>query len=489
MGKGRMSGVRSPRWLKILQSMSPVGQLGFARDKRQGPIARAGRGSGKSFTMATKYDSVSDAHPNYSSVFIAFSSERARDIMLPAIWKLNETYGCGIVERRGDRSVVWPNGYRLLFRGCGDRTECDKRRGTPWVMAGWDEPASIAPGLLEYDIHECVEPRLADFNGQWFVGGTPGPIEIGYWHKLSSGAAGYPVHEWDARTNPYINAMQFMLDTLQRMQGVPPRDTWPAHCSTLMDLINDPKCWHLLPAKFVREYLGRWVKDLRALIYKLTAKNNYRTLPLAPNRWTIGCDLGSYNEDDSELRHLDKAAISVCASHSSMPTIWTPTSRKLLSVDIDILHHELRLELDKHPDAVVHVDTASAGKLVELTFRKWGIPIQAAMKGPKLRRIQLVQSAVDNGNLQLLEGGCLDLRDESVTLVWNDKRDNHSEICADDTWDSELMAAVPHFGDHEPPPPAAPEQGSPEWHQAQELAEFEQALEDAHAEAVGRVRG
>jgi hypothetical protein len=469
--------------------MSPVGQLGFARDTRQGPIALAGRGSGKSFTMATKYDSVNDAHPNCSSVFVAVSSERARDIMLPAIWKLNETYGCGITERRGERSVVWPNEYRLLFRGCGDRGECDKRRGTPWVMAGWDEPASISPGLLEYDIHECVEPRLADYNGQWFVGGTPGPIEVGYWHKLSSGAAGYPVHTWDARTNPYMDAMRFMYETLQRMQGVPPRDQWPAHCNTLMDLINDPKCWHLLPAKFVREYLGRWVKDLRALIYRLTAKNNYRTLPIEPNYKTIGCDLGSYNEDDSELRHLDKAAISVCLSHSSMPTIWTPESRKLREVDLDILHHELRGTLDRHPGAVVHVDTASAGKLVELTFAKWGIPIVGAEKGRKLRRIQLGQAAVDNGNLQLKEGECNDLREESTTLVWNDARDNHSEICADDAWDSELMAAVPHFGDHQPPPPKEPEPGTPEYVQQQELAEFEEALEQAHDEAVGRVWG
>jgi hypothetical protein len=490
MGKGRLQGAKPAHWVKMLQAMPPVGARAFFQDTSQGPIALAGRGAGKSTAMACKFDSIADTHPNASSVFVAFSAERARDILLPAIWMLNDRYQRRIVERRGDKSVVWPNGYRLLFRGCGERGECDKRRGTPWAMAGWDEAASLGPGLLDYDIHECVEPRLVDYKGQWFVGGTPGAVEVGYWHKLSSGKTSSKVHEWDARTNPYLDAISFMYQTLQRMSGVPPRDKWPEGVTSLMDIINEPKHWHLLPARFVREYLGKWVKDLTAMIYRLGKRNNYTTQPLTPTRTTIGCDLGSYNEDDEKLEKLDKAALTVAQSHATLPTIWIPTSRTLREVDLDILHVELRKLLDRFPDAVVHVDSASAGKLVELTFRKWGIPIVAAVKGPKKRRIQLVQSQVDNGNLQLHETECTDLRTESVTLTWNEARDNHNELCQDDCWDSALMAIVPHLAtpqddDEKPAPPV----GSPEWEQQQELDEFEQALEDAHNEAAARVWG
>jgi hypothetical protein len=489
MGKGRLKGVKPPHWAAMLASIPPIGARAFFEDQRQGPQALAGRGAAKSSTMARKFDAVADAHPKASSVFIALSAERARDILLPAIWQLNEQHQRGIVERRGDKSVVWPNEFRLLFRGCGEKGECDKRRGTPWVSAGWDEAASLPPGLLEYDIHECVEPRLVDYNGQWFVGGTPGAVEIGYWHKLSSGKAGYPVHEWDARTNPYLDAISFMYQTLQRMQGVPPREKWPEGVTSLMDIINEPKHWHLLPARFVREYLGKWVRDLTAMIYRLTARNSYRTMPVAATRTTIGCDLGSYNEDDPNLQKLDKAAITVAQSNSTLPTLWLPLSKTLREVDLDILHQELRTALERFPDAVVHVDTASAGKLVEVTFRKWGIPIVGAVKGPKKRRIQLVQSQVDNGNLQLHETECTDLRTESITLTWNEKRDNHNELCQDDCWDSALMAAVPHLAAPEDSEPLPPAKGSPEWEQAQEMAEFEQALQDAHDEAVARVWG
>lgn len=480
-----MASVDSPKWAEIVASMSPVGQRPFVLDQRQGAIALAGRGAGKSYGMAAKFHRPSAAHPGCSSVFVSLSGARAREILSPGIWKLNDKFGLGITERAKDNSFVWPNGYRVLLRGCSDSVEAAKRRGTPWVLAGWDEVASINNQLLQVDIHECVEPRLSDYDGKWFAGGTPGPIEIGYWHQLSTGLAGYPVHEWDARTNPHINATKFMLDTLQRMRAVPKRESWPAGCNSLMDIISNPKHWHLLPATFVREYLGKWVQDLTALIYRLTSRNNYQTLPITPNFTTIGCDLGSYNEEDPNLKKLDKAAITVAQSHSSLPNIWVPESRKLKEVDLDILHHELRETLVRYPDGVVHVDSSSAGKLVEITFKKWGIPIVAAAKGPKLRRIQLVQASIANGNFQLYQGGCMDLRSEAQRLVFNDARTDHSEVCEDDGWDSSLMAAVPHFGDHVPAAPEAPKPGSPEWQALQEQQEFERALEEAQAGMQG----
>lgn len=482
-----MGAVDVPGWADVVASMSPVGQRPFVLDRRKGAIALKGRGAGGSFADAAKFHRPSAAHPGCSSVFVTISAERSKDILLPAIWKLNELHKCGIAYREKDRACVWPNEYRVLLRGCGDRLECDKRRGTPWVEAIWDECASIKSELLEYDIHECVEPRLADYNGSWSASGTPGPIEVGYWHKLSSGIAGYPVHEWDASTNPHIpNLLAYWLGTLERMQAVPARETWPPGVRSVMDIIANPKHWHLLPARFVREYLGKWVQDLTALIYKLTSRNNYQSLPIDPNYVTIGCDLGAYNEEDEKLKKLDKAAITVACSHSSLPNIWLPSSRKLKEVDLDILHDELVATRKDWPDAVVHIDSSSAGKLVELTFKKWGIPIQAAVKGPKLRRIQLVQSSIRNGNFQLQQDQCMELRGEAIRLVFNEERTDHSPVCEDDGWDSALMAAVPHFGDHEPPPPKEPERGTPEWQAKQEILEFEKALEEAQAQAAKR---
>lgn len=450
-------------------------QRAFVEDMRQGVRVRAGRGGGKSYGMMAKFHRPSAAHPGCSSVFVTISAERSRDILLPAMWKMNDRFQLGITERRKDNALVWPNGYRVMMRGCKDRTECNKRRGTPWVVAGWDECDSINPKLLEYDLHDCVEPRLMDYKGQWFVGGTPGTIPQGYWFKLSSGNADVPLHTWDARHNPHIEALQFFIRTLQRMQGVPERKSWPEGITSLAGIIQDPKHWHLLPARFVREYLGAWVIDLTALIYKITPANTYATLPIEPDTWTIGIDLGANGPENEDLDH---AAYAVCASHSSLPFIWVAEAKRMPDITLETLAARISQLLEKYPQANVHIDSASAGKIIEKTYQRMGLPIQHALKGPKLRRIQLMQGKVQNRNLQLHITETMDLRSEAVSLVWDDTRTTHSPKCADDCWDACMYAALPHFGDYEPEE-NAPAVGGKEWQRQQEMEEYEAALQEA----------
>lgn len=477
MGAGRLGGVSSPGWEKILASMSPGGQRGFAADDRKGVIALAGRGAGKSFATAAKFHRPSSAHPNCTSIFITMSSERARDILMPAIWQLNRDFNTQIEYRAGDNCCIWPNGYKLMFRGLKDVNESNKRRGTPFVRAAWDECASINSRLLEHDIHEVIEPRLVDYDGRWWACGTPGPVQTGYWYSLSgSENPNFPIYRWTALENTHLpNVLQYYSDVLRRMGGVPDRRLWPPEASSILDLITNPACWKLLPTTFVREYLGQWVTDLRAIIYRLLPKNSFSEFPITPDYWTIGLDLGAHSEEEPDLDH---AALSVVASHSSLPCIWVREVTKLSDCTVDSLAAIVCQKLEKYPEASVHIDGTSAGKLIERTLQRMGIPIQCADKAKKLRRIQLVQSAIRNGNLQLHQRDCMDARTEAMALVWNEKRDDHSPRCDDDAWDAILYGVTPHMGDYRPEM-NEPKKGTKEWEQAQEAAEFEQALADA----------
>lgn len=483
-GMGRMGRVMTPGWQRLLDDMPRKAHAGFkgARDfaacTRQGAIALAGRGGGKSTATLGRFHAPSAAHANQSSVFVTMSSQRSREILSPAVWKFNELYKLGIEDKVGDGAFMWPNGYRVLYRGCKDRNEVNKRRGTPWVRAHWDEAASINDTLFKEDIHDAVEPRLVDFNGLWSVSGTPGPLPKGYWYELSSGdTATYPLFKWDARHNQHMpNVMQYFAATLRRMGGIPDRKLWPRGCTSIMDLINDPRCWKLLPNTFVREYLGQWVLDLRALIYKLTPKNTFTEFPIIPDRWTIGIDLGSHSEERPDLDH---AAVCVCASHSSLPFVWVVMVEKLSDVTVDSLGQRVLQLIKEFPEAEAHIDAASAGKLIENSFKKMGIPIMAAEKAHKLRRIQRAQGAIRAGNLQLHATRCMDARIEATSLLWNDKRDDHSERCDDDAWDCILYGAIPHLDGFEPVESSGPAKGTPEHDRLKELEEFEQALQDA----------
>jgi hypothetical protein len=479
-GRGRMGAVATPGWdlmcaaMPFLAHPGYKGARAFAKCRRQGAIARAGRGGGKSTAMLGRFHSVSAAHPNSSSVFVAMSSERARDILAPAVMMFNEKWNTGITERRYDGAFLWPNGFRVLYRGLKDKNDANKRRGVPWVSAGWDECDSLNQELFQYDIHDCVEPRLIDFNGLWFAGGTPGPIPKGYWYDLSSGDEHtYPLFCWDARHNQHMpNVLKFFSETLMRMKAVPARHRWPSHAESILDLINDPSCWKLLPNTFVREYLGQWVLDLNALVYKITARNSFREFPITPSYVTIGVDLGAHSIERPDLDH---AAVAVACSHISLPNVWVREVHKLSDCTVDSIAAFVLQLLKRYPTAAVHMDSASAGKLIEITFNKMGIPIQAAQKAWKLRRIQLVQSRIRSGDFQLHVTDCMDARKEAVSLVWNEKRDGHSERCDDDAWDAILYAAGPHFGNEQPVSP--PVEVSP--NAAAEQAEFEEILREA----------
>jgi hypothetical protein len=185
--------------------------------------------------------------------------------------------------------------------------------------------------------------------------------------------------------------------------------------------------------------------------------------------------LGANGPEDEDLDH---AAITVACSHSTLPFIWIPEARRLPDITVDSLAKELVRLCTRYPKATVFLDSASAGKIIEKSYRKWGVPVVGADKGPKLRRIQLAQGAVQNHTLLLHTAGTNDLRHEAVSLVWDETRTLHSPRCSDDVWDSLLYAITPHLGDHRPK--AEPlKEGTLQWMQARENVEYEEALREA----------
>jgi len=483
-----------PQWAAILASFHPNARA-YANDRRQGVAACCGRAWSKSYAAAAKFHRPSAAHPRMSSVFVTQSATRSRDILLPALTELSEKFKLGLRYKGGDDNCVfWPNGYRVLFRGCKDRNEANKRRGTPWVVALWDEADAIPGPLLEYDIHECVEPRLVDVNGIWGVSGTPGAVPDGYWYKLSSGLdPERPLYTGDARENTYIpNALKFWIGALKRMgaDSAHAKSKWPPGITSLEQILANPALWSLLPAKFVREYLGQWVADVEALIYQVTQANTYVGAIPNPDRVTIGLDLGGATKDKPTL---DRCAITVAQSCSNSPLVWVPESYSMSDATPQKLATTVMQMLQRYPDAVVYVDSASAGTIILNGFRAMGLPVMEAVKGPKLRRIQLVQGMLRNGDMQLSRmwnkerglAACQDLLEEATALVWADNRKDHHPRCKDDCWDSLLYAVIPHLGDYEAEY-EPPREGSAEAIKAEEEAEFEAALREAE-ETEGRL--
>jgi hypothetical protein len=492
-GGGRF--IDSPSWQKVIAGAHKT-QRAFVEHPGIA-IGEAGRGAGKSFGSAKRFHRPAANHPMGTSVFITQNVERSRDILLPALLHLDRQHGWGLREYRKANAIIWPNGYRVLFRGCKDRNECNKRRGTPWVVAGWDECDAIASNLLEYDIHECVEPRL-DFRLPWFATGTPGVLETGYWHFLCSGKnPNYKVFHWDARENPHIkDPVAYFLKALRRLLRIDPmedlytalvrelckRGEAPDGLEQATDFLLDAFN-HLLPAKFLREYLGLWAKDIAQLCYILSPRNNFAgPPPLVIEQTTIALDLGGASIDEPDLDHC---AWAVAQASRLTQKIYVREARKSSDMDPTRLGMQCLQLLERYaPDGgtvIVYVDSASAGKLIERHFRSMGIPVRAAIKGPKKQRILMVKGAIERGDVLFSYKETTDFRSEASVLVWNDKMTDHHEKCADDCSDALLYAVVPLLDEYEPEH-EAPEPGTAEYERMIEAEEFEERYRQACAE-------
>lgn len=453
-------------WLGLRKTLHTK-QLEFVEN---GDVGKAGRGAGKSTGGGAKFHRPWSANAFRSSVFVTASAERARDIMMPALDKISEVTGVRIREYGKARAAIWPNGYRLLFRGAKDVNECNKRRGTGWVRAGWDECDAIAPNLLQYDVEECVEPRLVDFAGEMFFMGTPGAVPVGYWHDISNGKnPSVRMVEWDARDNPHLkNVEQYFFKALRRMLGIDPRETildglvrtlCKGECPPTVKHARDffrPELQPLLPAAFRREYLGQWVDDKKALCYQLGPGNSYvGPIPFGSDPGcmvTIALDLGGASVENP---HLDHCAWAVCISHPMSPDIYVPMCAKASDMTPTRLGIEALKLIEKYripgqPDPLVLVDSAGAGKLVEMQFQKMGMAVRCHIKGPKKQRIQLVQHAIGAGEMKFAYSETADLRNEAAVLTWNDTHTDHHPRLPDDCWDSLLGAAIPHLTEFDP---------------------------------------
>lgn len=484
--------VDSLDWAPLVASLHPKQKEFVLRSD----VGLAGRGGGKSTGAAAKFHRPWAANAMRSSVFVTASAERARDILMPALMQVSAVTGVKIFEYAKARAAIWPNGYRLLFRGCKDANEANKRRGTGWVRAGWDECDSIAPRLFRYDVEECVEPRLVDFAGEMFFTGTPGAIPEGYWHEISSGEnKSLTVCRWDARDNPHLHdVLGYFQKALRRICGAAPSERTlhavlrhyggnrtPPELDNWIPLL-EPKHHEFLPPQFVREYLGLWIDDAQSLCYRLSQRNSYAgPIPGQVTEVAIGLDLGGQSQ---ETPHLDHCAWTVACVTDSSPVVWIPESHKVGDMTPQALGARALQLVEQYSyegvRPMVYIDSAGAGKLIERQFRMLGIPVVPQIKGPKLQRIQLVQHLVQTGGLRMSYDHTRDLREEASILAWNERHTDHHPRLPDDAWDSCLGAVVPLMQDHDLTEDREPTDA--ELAQREEDREFDEAIRESMAE-------
>ena len=294
--------------------------------------------------------------------------------------------------------ITTPWKSTIVLWGASDLQAVNLIRGFKLKLVLADEVATWGSqhtaGLLESFVYDVCEPALGDVNGRMMLLGTPSITRIGTWFEICEGfRPGWSVHKGDVRQNP-----KFPRDPMEFLEEVLDRNGWD---------------W--TTATFRREYLGEFVNDEEAQVYKYAPERNLAEMPedYDVDRWvhTLGVDFG--------LR--DECAWTVIASHPHEKDIWVIHSHKTADLLPDEASRVTEALVGKyHPDVLVGDSGGMGVSYVEHWNRRFdaGLQMVAALKKDKRGMIDLMNGELMSGRMRLVMGKTVPLQEEFATLPW-----------------------------------------------------------------------
>lgn len=435
-------------------------QQAFLDDPSPMRVVLCTRRSGKTYGGGLALFRAAFARPNVSCLYVALTRASAKRIAWKDVLKTidrEQRLGCRFNET--ELSVTLPNGSVIYLLGMdADEGEKEKALGQKFASVVIDEAASFS-----IDLHELVfgvlKPAVADYRGQIAMIGTPGNVKRGLFYELTEGQdpgdpgrwskLGWSGHRWSARDNPHM------------------RDKWAAEVADLR--ANNPRIAET--PLFRQHYLGQWVVDDDARVYRFdVARNGYRgELPAVTGRgrwhYIVGLDLG----------FADSTAWVVAAYHDNSRQLHIVEALKADGLDITDVAQRTRQLLARYDVDRIVVDGANKQAVEELR-RRHDLPMTAADKAGKADFVELMNGDLIMGNVRVNLDAAAVLAEEWGGLVWDQRvvgRRVEHPACPNHCADAALYAwrhCYAYLAEAAPQRPAA---GSPERIQ-QEEAELEQ---------------
>lgn len=417
-------------------------QLAFILDRSRYKVACCSRRAGKTTACAILLLQYALEKADSLCLYITLTRLSGKRIVWRRLLKLNQQYQLGGVPNRSELVIEFPNGSEIRVMGCKDESEADKIRGidpAPRLVV-LDESQAFKDYVQEL-VEDALEPMLLETKGTLVLIGTPGRVRSGYFYEACRSATPpllerlnvqppqndnaadedearavprqWSVHYWTIADNPFIDDVVDELVKLRRRKG------WTSDHPT-----------------YQREYLGRWVTEHDALVYKYDPeRNGYTVLPdVSGPEWrcVIVVDQGFVHFDSigrlwhrprhagiwlEEVHHEQKASAGdlVIAAKKA----WTPVKGRCVKM---------------------FWDEGGGGKKVAEDARKLGLPVEPAEKPAKIAGIELTNTALRTGCLQVpLDGQAAS---DAARVTWDPKARGVklSERYHTDVWD------IPNYG-------------------------------------------
>ncbi len=318
------------------------------------------------------------------------------------IWKdvlkdIDKRYKLGIKFNGSELTATTGNGSVIYVTGAdaGD-DEMEKLLGKKYRLVIIDEAASFTIDLRRL-IYGILKPATVDQGGSICLLGTSGNLTTGLFFDITTGAeTGWELFKWSAFDNPHI-AKQ-----------------WKEELEDIA--LNRPR--FMETPLFKQWYLNEWVIDDDKLVYRFSyGRNEYDHLPSYPgqaaSKWqyVLGVDLGY---------HPDPSAFVVVAFHEYDTTLYVIDCFKQVEMDITDVANKIKWFKAEYGIDRVVIDGANKQAVMEMQKRH-DVPLTPADKTGKVDFIQIMNAEFIQGKI-LLSKKCQDLKDEYLSLIWNDKK-------------------------------------------------------------------
>lgn len=401
--------------LRRLQSQAPkinlrellfTNQIEAISDKNPFVSLCTTRRAGKSTAKGAKALEVAEQYPGSEIPYIALTRDSTERIIWKVLKEFIEQYKLPYRAIDSELKIKTNKGSTIFLIGADQKNFIERFRGAKFPVAFIDEAGAFRDAVLQSLVQDILEPCVSDYQGQIFMSGTPGPVPKGFFYEASKlKQHGFTSHFWSVVDNPHLpHITNEWLDEMLKRKG---------------QTRENPT--------FRREWLGEWVEDPDALVYKYQrGRNDYSGDVPQGARRVLGIDYG-WN---------DKTAFAIVSYHPHHNKIWVEHVEGHQGMIPTEIAGRIQQIMAKYKPTSIVADTGGLGRsITEEMRRRYGIPIQAAEKTDKMSWISLMNGDFIDGNL-LVHDSCTEYKDQLLILAKDDDGDE------DPTLPNDLCDAV-----------------------------------------------
>jgi hypothetical protein len=487
---------------RMLDWLTPP-QRAFIDDPDQFKIAKTPRRTGKTTALAVYLYKVAIENDDVTSLYITMTRGMAKRNMWGPLKRIAEKFDLPVKWNEVDLTCkIGPS--VVMLGGAETTADIDKYRGLypPPKLIAIDEVKSFPAELLLELMEEVLTPALAETMGTLALTGTPGAVLAGKFYEASGPKASH-VQVLEDGTR-YAKSIRFADRDKPEYADI--AYEWSLHEWAIVDNVAQPQIWeNVLKLKkrygwpddhptWLREYLGQWIADEGALVYKYVEERNGWTpdreskgahgLPEGHDwKFVLGMDLG-YDDDHT----FEVAAYS--ETHPDLFHIYDYAEPQMIVPDIAAKIRELEADFGEF-DSIVG-DRGGLGKAILATLEEqYGIHVEPADKMEKRDHIELLNGDLISKRVHILKGS--GLANEMKVLVWDETGKKEDKRSPNHRCDGFLYLWRHVYHHYSKARVRDVEAGTVEWYAKLEAQSFERSVERyrrrkaGHFDDVGRL--